>query len=318
LSTLAFLHARALPRWTLAVLLWLATGWAAAQALVPVPALTARVIDQTATLSDAQRQALEARLAAFEAAAGTQIAVLMVPTTLPEDIADYTQRVGDAWKIGRRDVGDGLLIVVAKNDRRMRIAPAKALEGAVPDLAAKQIIDRQMTPAFRAGDFAGGLNAAVDQLQARIRGEALPAPPPSADRGNGRGGDAEGGFNVGGLAVFFFISVPIVGAVLRALLGRKLGALATGAGAGALAWLVSASVLMALGAGLLALLLVGVLGAGGRRYGSGGWGGVPIVFGGGSGSGGFSSSNSGFSSSSSGFQSGGGGDFGGGGASGNW
>ena len=100
----------------------------------------------------------------------------MVPTTQPEDIAAYAQRVGDTWKIGRREVGDGLLIVVAKNDRRINIETAKALEGAMPDLAARQIIDNAIRPAFRADDYAGGLNAAVDQLIARIKGEALPAP----------------------------------------------------------------------------------------------------------------------------------------------
>ena len=150
-------------RWfaLLGVALLLACGLARAQGVLPVPVLTARVIDQTATLTSAQQQSLEAQLAAVETKRGSQIVVLMVPSTLPEDIAAYAQRVGDAWKIGRRDVGDGLLIVVAKNDRRVRIEVAKSLEGAVPDLAAKRIIDAQITPAFKAGDFAGGLSAAV-------------------------------------------------------------------------------------------------------------------------------------------------------------
>lgn len=151
------------------VLLW--TGSPAhAQGVLPVPPLTAPVIDQTATLGEAQRAALVAKLATIEQQTGSQIVVLMVPSTLPEDIVAYSQRVGDSWKIGRRDVGDGLLIVVAKNDHRVRIEVAKALEGAVPDLAAKRIIDAQITPAFRAGDYAGGLSAAADQLAARIRG----------------------------------------------------------------------------------------------------------------------------------------------------
>ncbi|HYF19415.1 MAG TPA: TPM domain-containing protein, partial [Ramlibacter sp.] len=139
------------------LLLW--CGLAAAQGLLPVPELTARVVDQTSTLDAPQRQALEDKLAAFERSKGTQIAILLVPTTQPEDIFSYANRVANAWKIGRRDVGDGSLVVVAKNDRRIRIAPAKALEGAVPDLAARQIIDRAIAPAFRAGDYAGGLNA---------------------------------------------------------------------------------------------------------------------------------------------------------------
>jgi len=134
----------------------------------PVPALSGRVIDQTQTLSAPQADALQAKLARFEQERGTQLVILLVPSTQPEDIASYAQRVGDTWKIGRRDVGDGLLLVVAKNDRTLRIEVAKTLEGAVPDLAASQIIERAIKPAFKAGDFAGGLNQGVDQLIARV------------------------------------------------------------------------------------------------------------------------------------------------------
>ena len=165
--------ARALA-FVVAALLW-ATG-ALAQDVLPVPPLSGRVIDETATLSAGQRSALEAKLAAFERDVGSQIVVLLVPTTQPEDIAAYAQRVADQWKIGRRDIGDGLLVVVAKNDRRIRIEVAKGLEGAVPDLAASEIIDRAIRPAFKDGDYAGGLNAGIDQLSARIKGEALPTP----------------------------------------------------------------------------------------------------------------------------------------------
>jgi len=291
----------------LTVLVLTALAWAPplqAQPLQPVPPLTARVVDLTATLSDPQRAALESKLAAFESKAGSQMVVLLVPTTQPEDIADYTQRVGDAWKIGRRDVGDGLLIVVAKNDRRVRIAPAKALEGAVPDLAAKQIIDGSITPAFRQGDFAGGLNAAVDRLAARITGEALPAP--SRERGL-RGST---GLDLEELAIFFFVGVPIVGAVLTGVMGRRLGSLATGGVAGTIGWWLSASLLLGAAAGLVALVLVGVLGVGAAGRRGGGHGGPPIIWGGGGG--GWSGGDGG------GFSSGGGGDFGGGGASGDW
>ncbi|MDE1949885.1 MAG: TPM domain-containing protein, partial [Burkholderiales bacterium] len=154
----------------LALLLAAAAAWA--QDVQPVPALSARVIDATGTLAPAQRQALEDKLAAFEKQAGSQFVILVVATTAPEDIVAYAQRVADQWKIGRREVGDGLLIVVAKNDRAVRIEVAKKLEGAVPDLAASRIIEGVVVPAFRQGDFAGGLNAAVDQIEARIRGEA--------------------------------------------------------------------------------------------------------------------------------------------------
>lgn len=293
LALLASLLALALP------------GTARAQDVLPVPELGARVIDQTATLQPDQTAALEARLAAFEAEAGPQIVLLLVPSTAPEDIAAYAQRVADAWKIGRREVGDGVLLVVAKDDRRVRIEVAKALEGAIPDLAARQIIDHFIRPAFRADDYAGGLNAALDQLIARIRGEALPAP--AARKA------AQPGLQLGELAMFFFVAVPVVGAMLTGLFGRKLGSLVTAGAAGGLGWLVTASVLAAVGAGLVALLLVGVFGIGaaaglaGRRgrglpHVGGGWGGGR---GGGGGFGG-------------GFSSGGGGNFGGGGSSGSW
>jgi uncharacterized protein len=279
---------------------------ARAQDVRPVPVLTASVIDQTGTLGRAQVSALEAKLAALERELGSQIVVLMVATTQPEDIASYAQRVGEAWKIGRRDVGDGLLIVVAKDDRRMHIATAKSLEGAVPDLAAKQILNNTMQPAFRAGDYAGGLNAAVDQLSRRIKGEALPAPTAAPSRGS-----APGGADWGDFALFFLMGVPVVGTVLTAMMGRRLGSLVTGGGAGALAWVLTASLGIALGAGLIALLLVGVLGFGAARGRGAGGSMPPIIWGGGGGGWGGGGGGGGFSS-------GGGGDFGGGGASGDW
>jgi uncharacterized protein len=290
-----------------ALLLFVATALRAQDDLQPIPALNSHVIDETGTLSTADRAALESKLQAFEGTTGSQMVIVIVPTTKPEDIADYTQRLGDAWKIGRRDVGDGLLIVVAKNDRRVRIAPAKALEGAVPDLAARQIIDNAITPAFRAGDFAGGLSRAVDEVSARVRGEALPPPKPRASR------DARQGLQLDELAMFFFIGVPVLGALLTGLFGRKLGALATGGAAGALGWWLSASLLLAGAAGLVALILVGILGIGAARR--GGFGlpvGGPVIWGGGGGRGWGGGGGGG------GFSSGGGGDFGGGGASGNW
>jgi uncharacterized protein len=281
-----------------------------AQELRPVPALSARVIDQTGTLGAAQREALEAKLAAFEAQAGPQIVVLIVPATAPEDIAAYTQRVGETWKIGRREVGDGLLLVVAKDERRLWIAPAKALEGAVPDLAARQIVRDLISPAFKAGDYAGGLDRGVDALIARIRGENLPQPatPAAAD---------DGGPQLEELMIFFFVAVPVISAVLSGLFGRKLGALLTGGAAGAVAGWVTHSVLLGLAAGLVALVLVGVfgLGAGVGRRGPGSHGGWSGGLGTGS-SGGWSAG--GGAGGFGGFSSGGGGDFGGGGAGGDW
>ncbi|MDH6591623.1 uncharacterized protein M2165_001512 [Variovorax sp. TBS-050B] len=301
-------------RWIAAVCLVLAAASALAQGLLPIPALTARVIDQTGTLDAAQRAGLETKLAAFEQRKGSQIAVLMVPTTQPEDIASYAQRVGDAWKIGRRDVGDGLLVIVAKDDRKMRIATAKALEGAVPDLAAVRIIDEEMKPRFRNGDFSGGLNAAVDRLIGLVDGEPLPEP---AREG---GADADKDFDWENLAIFLFVGVFIGAPIVRALLGKTLGSVVMGGGIGAVAFFLTTSVVIAVIAGMVALMvsLFSAVAATapnlGRRGGGGGGGGG---FGGwGGGGGGWSSGGS--SGGGGGFSSGGGGDFGGGGASGDW
>ena len=305
-------------RWLalLALALLFAAGFARAQDVLPVPPLSARVIDQTATLKPAQTQALDAKLAAIETQRGAQIVVLIVPTTQPEDIASYGQRVADTWKIGRRDVGDGLVIVVAKGDRRMRIEVAKTLEGAIPDLAAKRIIDEQLTPAFKAGDFAGGLNLAVDRIAARIAGEGLAEPKAANPLTNSE-------FDLHDLLIFLVVAVPALGAILTAMLGRKLGSVVTAGAIGGLGWWASASLLVAGGVAFVTLILVGVIGLGsglGRRSIGG-----PVVWGGGGGgfrSGGGGGGGGGFSSGGGGggggFSSGGGGDFGGGGASGSW
>jgi uncharacterized protein len=295
-------------RWLTAWMLLMAAACVQAQDVQAVPALSARVIDQTGTIDAAQRQALEDRLAAYEQSSGPQIAVLMIATTAPEDIAAYAQRVADQWKIGRRAVGDGLLIVVAKSDRKMRIEVAKALEGAVPDLAARQIIDTAMKPAFQAGDYAGGLQAAIERLQARIAGEGLPAPAPTAGR-------SDPGFGLQDLGLLFFIGVPVAGMLLTAMLGRKLGSMATAGAAGAAGWAFGGGLVMAGVAAVAALVMVGLFGIGSARRSSRGTprGGmvVPPIIWGGSG-GGFGGGGGG------GFSSGGGGDFGGGGASGDW
>lgn len=274
-----------------------------------VPPLSARVIDQTSTLSEADRQALEGKLAGIETRLGTQIVVLMVATTQPEDIASYAQRVGDAWKIGRAQVGDGLLLVVAKADRRVRIEVAKTLEGAIPDLAAKRIIDGAITPAFKAGDYAGGLNQGVDQLAARVQGENLPLP----TGGEGATPAANPGFQWDDLGVFLFIGVPVVGGILSSVMGRKAGSLTSGLVAGGLGWWVTTSTLVALGVGLASMLVVAAMASGSRGRGGPFIGGGGL--GGGFGGGGF---GGGFGGGGGGFSSGGGGDFGGGGASGDW
>lgn len=291
-----------------------------AQDVQPVPALSARVIDRTGTLSPQDRAALDQKLTSFEQERGTQMVVLLVSTTQPEDIFSYAQRVASTWKIGRRDVGDGVVIVVAKGDRRVAIQVAKALEGAVPDVVAGRIISDVFRPAFRANNYAGGLNAAVDQLQARIKGEELPLP--KMEEEGWHGGDIEGLDGFGGLlplAIFFFIAVPIIGSVLTGIFGRKLGSLATGFVSGGVGWAVTASIAMAVGIGFFALLLVGLfgIGAAGRSISRRTRHGPPIIWGGGGG-GNWGGGGWGGGGGGGGFSSGGGGDFGGGGASGDW
>ncbi|MEO7241430.1 MAG: TPM domain-containing protein [Variovorax sp.] len=302
----------------LSLCLFLFTGPVWAQALQQVPTLSGRVIDQTGTLDAKQAAALTAKLASIEEKKGSQVVVLMVPTTAPEDIAAYANRVGNEWKIGRREVGDGVLVIVAKNDRQMRIEVAKTLEGAVPDLAASRIIDDQMKPAFRQNDFYGGLNAAVDQLAARISGEPLP----EVARKSG-GADRGIELDPGWIPTLFFLimGVTVLGRVARGVLGKGLGSAATGAGASVAVMAFTQSWLFSLAAGAIAFL-AGLFtapmfggGGGGRR---GGWGSGYGGGGFGSGGGGFGSGGGGFGSGGGGFSSGGGGNFGGGGASGGW
>lgn len=306
LLAMAMLLAAGLAAWLLPA----AQAQVQTQGLVPVPALTARVVDTVGLLEAAARTQIEDKLAALEREKGAQVVFLIVATTQPEDIASYANRVGNAWKIGRKGVGDGVLLVVASQDRKLRIEVAKTLEGAIPDLAAQQIIDQALTPAFRRGDYAGGLQLAADQIAARVRGEALPAPQPVSGRGTDSSDPA---FELADLAIFLFVAVPIIASALRRMLGRKLGSLLAGGAAGLIAWAVSASLAIAALATLVALALsiaggLAPLMQYGGRHGRGHWGpstGGSWGGGGGSGSGG-------------GFSSGGGGDFGGGGASGDW
>jgi uncharacterized protein len=293
-------RSRALRSWLALLGLWLCATLALAQGVLPLPELRARVMDQTGTLDAASVAAIEAKLAAFEQSKGSQVVVLMVATTAPEDIADYTQRLGDAWKIGRKDVGDGVLFVIAKDDRRLRIATAKTLEGAIPDLIASRIIEQAVKPSFRNNDYAGGIQAGVDQILSRISGEALPLP--------GDGPQPVAGFELMDLLIFAVFAVPILSAVLRGIFGTKLGTLLTGASAGGLAWVITSVLWIAIGAGLLgmlaALFMQMLPSTPVRSRRGGGWGGP--------GGGGFGGGGGG------GFSSGGGGDFGGGGASGSW
>ncbi|WP_298208919.1 TPM domain-containing protein [Acidovorax sp.] len=290
----------------IAIVPW--SAWAQG-ALQPVPALTGHVIDQTGTLSAADTQALEAQLAALEQSRGAQVVVLMVATTAPEDIAAYANRIGNQWKIGRRDVGDGVLVLVAKNDRKMRIEVAKTLEGAIPDIAAARIIDGAMKPRFRQDDYAGGLKAAVGELSARIAGEALPAPVQSTERQSQSNADE---FSWTDMAIFLFFGVMVAGPLARSIFGGGLGGLLVGGGVGALAFVFTSSLLLSVGAGVIALLYTWIFGGSSGATGLGRGGGLS------GGLGGWSSGGGGGGSYDGGFSSGGGGDFGGGGASGDW
>ena len=250
--------------------------WAAvAGAQIPVPALTGRVVDQTGTLSPAQQATLEQTLASFEARKGTQIAVLVVPTTAPEQIEQFSIRVAEKWKLGRKKIDDGAILIVAKDDHATRIEVGYGLEGVLTDLASHRIIDEAVLPRFRNQDFYGGIAAGVDQIIRVVDGEPLPEPR--------RGAKAEsGGF--GHFIPIVFILAIAVGGVLRAVLGRFPGALVTGGAVAVIAWFVVGVVSTALFAGAVALFVT-LLGGGMGRSGFGGYYGG---FGGGRGGGGAS------------------------------
>lgn len=299
---------RVIRAWALCLLAAVAAwaGSASAQGLQPVPPLSARVVDTAGLLDAGARQRIEETLAALEREKGTQVAFLLVASTAPEDIASYANRVGNAWKIGRRGVGDGVLLVVARDERAVRIEVAKTLEGAIPDLAAKMIIDEAITPAFRRGDYAAGLQDGAERIASLVRGEALPAPRERA--ANGRSPELVD------FAVFLFVAVPVAASVMRRLFGRRLGSLLTGVGVGAIALVVTSSVLIAVVAALLGgvLSLLGLAPLGRHIGRQGGWGSTSGGLGRGTGGWGGGGWGGG------GFRSGGGGDFGGGGASGRW
>ena len=280
-----------LKRTVRASLLAIALGWSLlVGAQIPVPPLTERVTDQASLLTAEQKASLEQKLRAFQARKGSQLAVLIVPTTAPETIEQYALRVAEQWKLGRKKVDDGALLLIAKTDRELRIEVGYGLEGTLNDATSKRIISEIITPRFKQGDFYGGITAGVDQIIRVIDGEPLPEPNRIAGSGMGE---------LQQYVPIIFMLALVVGGVLRSLLGRFPGALLTGGAVGVAAWLFAGALSIALIAGVLALLFtlfsggMGGPGIGGRRGGFGGGG-----FGGGFG--------------------GGGGGFGGGGASGRW
>lgn len=282
-----------------ALLLACALVWPAfALAQVPVPPLTGRVTDQTGTLTAEQNASLEQTLTAFELRKGSQLAVLMVATTAPEEVEQYALRVAEQWKLGRKKVDDGAILIVAKNDRSMRIEVGYGLEGVLNDLASKRIISETILPRFKQQDFYGGISAGVAQIIGVIDGEPLPAPT------NRQVGNIGGLGQVGQYAPMLFLVALAVGGLLRAWLGKIPGSLVTGGAIAVVAWFVVGGLSVALIAGVFGVFVTllggGMVGHGmGGYYGGGGRGG----HGGGMGGGGFG---------------GGGGGFGGGGASGRW
>ncbi len=288
-------------RWLLLAWLWLAIpAWA--QSLAAIPALDSPVVDTTGTLDAGQEQQLVQQALALQQRKGSQLQILLVPTTGPESIEQYSQRVFDQWKLGRQGVDDGLLLLVAKDDRKVRIQPGYGLEGAIPDAIANRVIQEYLVPHFRQGDYGGGILAATAVLVKLIDGEQLPAPMadnPGPDAGRDWVMAVFAAFMVAQVVRVFFRGVP---RLPRSLLA---GGLAGGA-----AWLVSSMLVFGLFGGVLGFLIGLVTpGSGGGRYARhGGWGGY-----GGGGGGGWGGGSSG-----GGGWSGGGGMSGGGGASGSW
>jgi uncharacterized protein len=294
-------------RATVFVLALFLTWAGVARADVAVPPLTGRVVDLTGTLSSDEIAVQTQRLMDLDRRKGSQVAVLIVPTTQPETIEQYSLRVAEAWKIGRRKIDDGALLVVAMNDHKIRIEVGYGLEGALTDVTARRIIDEVIAPRFRTGDFAGGIDAGITRIISVIDGEPLPAPAPEASQGQDFGLDALASF-----WPFILVGALMIGGFLRAVFGRLLGSVAAGAIIGAIAWLLLGSLIAAVAVGGVAFLFTAIAGSfvtagppGRGRYGGG-------YVGGGFSGGGWSSGSSG-----GGF-SGGGGSFGGGGASGSW
>lgn len=274
----------------------LAAAWEPGKdGLRPVPPLSGRVVDITGTLSGGERQALEAKLAAWEARTTNQVAVLIVPTTAPESIDEFGIRVAEAWKIGQKGEDNGAIFIVAKDDKRMRIEVGYGFEGVLTDVTSRRIIGETVAPLFSQGKFAAGIDAGVDRIIAVVDG-GKPLPPPGKTARKARGGNID----FGTLFIVMLVAVPVLGGILRRVLGNFVGSLVGGGIAAGAAWFIAGSLLIAGVAGLIAFFIILFSILGGR---GGGW--IPIGGGGGGGFGG-----GGFS--------GGGGGFGGGGASGGW
>ncbi|NOU45210.1 MAG: YgcG family protein, partial [Methyloglobulus sp.] len=241
--------------------LFLCCQLTSAWGFVEVPKLSSRVTDLTGTLNPSQVQALDSKLAAFEAKKGTQIAVLIVPTTEPEDIAEFGIKVADLWRIGRKGVDDGLILIIAKNDRKLRIEVGYGLEGVVPDAVAKRITSEIIKPYLKSGDFAGGIDAGVNQIIGLIDGEQLPPPTPQQ---NGGVQLNEGNF------IFVLFAGLFAGSVLSSMFGRVTGGLIAGLGSAGIASLMMGFGLGAIFIGIIVFFLISARGGGGGWSNGGG------------------------------------------------
>ncbi|MGH8670818.1 MAG: TPM domain-containing protein [Burkholderiales bacterium] len=261
-------------------------GACPAWAEVAVPALKTRVTDLTATLTSDQQDSLEQQLAAFEARKGSQIAVLLVPTTQPETIEQYALRVAESWKLGRQGVDDGALLLVALKDHTLRIEVGYGLEGALNDATAKRIIEEIIVPHLKQGDYSTAIRAGVERMIAVVDGEPLPEPPSSPGKSGGDYGD---------WLITGAVLATVIGSVLRSLFGRLFGGVVTAGVVGFMVWLFLGSILIAVVVAIIVFFITLSDMADRRSHRSGGW-----------------------SSGGGGGFSGGGGSFGGGGASGRW
>jgi uncharacterized protein len=272
------------------------TAWAQSiDGLVQIPKLENRVTDLTGTLSEAQKVSISSKLAQLEERKGSQIAVLILPTTQPEDIAQFSLRVVEKWKLGRSKVDDGVLLIIAKNDRRLRFEIGYALEGVLNDATSKRIISELIGPYFKQGQFYEGVDAGLNQVIKLIDGESLPPPISTAGQSNEE--------DLLGIIFIAFVISLFIGAILRVIFGRFMGGVLTGGIVGFFAWTLTGAFILALVAGLVGLIATIFGGNGGVGPTGGGFGSLGRRGGGFSSDGGFG---------------GGGGSFGGGGASGDW
>ncbi len=306
------LRSLALAAFALAAMPSLAAWEPATGGLAPIPALTARVTDATGTLTPDERSEIEGRIGTFEQKTGGQLVVLMVPSTQPEPIESYSIRVAEAWKIGRKGQDNGILFLIAKNDRKMRFEVGYGYEGVLPDALARGVIGDTVAPLFGQNKFAAGIDAGIDRVTDILtKSGEVSAPPPLTQRG--KRGKASN-FDPGLIFILLFVVIPVFGGILKAIFGKLFGSTIGGGIVGAVAWFLVGSLALAGIAGVVSLLVMLFFGGGGglTRGGRGG------IFPGGFGGGGGGFGGGGFGGSGGGGFSGGGGSFGGGGASGGW